>query len=245
MIADVTDALILAAGTGSRLQAGTGLRTPKPLLEIGGQPLISYTLQSLARAGVRRFHIVVGANGDALIDALRPLLPAGRELIPIPNPEWRLQNGISVLCAAASLRAPFFLTMADHLFEFTILERLQAQGERERLNLAVDRKIAAVFDLDDAMKVEVSASGLLTRIGKALETYNAIDTGVFLASPILFDYLHRAKREGDCALADGVRLMAADDAVRCVEVGAAWWQDVDTPEMLATAEREVFRLTSL
>ena len=41
---------------------------------------------------------------------------------------------------------------------------------------------------------------------------------------------------------DGVRLMAAERKVRAIDIGEAWWQDVDTPEMLAHAEQEVARL---
>ncbi|MDQ6808610.1 MAG: NTP transferase domain-containing protein [Verrucomicrobiota bacterium] len=243
MITNVTDALILAAGIGSRLTMATGANTPKPLLEIAGRPLISYTIDSLARAGVRRFHFVVGANADSLVPALRGLMPAGLELNAIPNSAWQKANGVSVLCGEGRVKPPFFLTMADHLFEFSLLEKLLAHGEPSVLNLAVDRKIALVFDLDDAMKVQTDGE-LVTGIGKELETYDAVDTGVFLASESVFDYLRAAQRDGDCSLADGVRLMAADRAVRGVDIGEAWWQDVDTAGMLAQAELEVTRLTS-
>ena len=57
---------------------------------------------------------------------------------------------------------------------------------------------------------------------------------LFVRSEI-FDYLERAKsgsRGSDCSLADGVRLMAGDDKVRAIDIGDAWWQDVDTPQML-------------
>lgn len=243
MITKVTDALILAAGAGSRLSSVTGANTPKLLLPIGGRPLISYAIDALARAGVRRFHFVIGANGEALITALRTIVPSGLEVHGITNLSWQRQNGVSVLCAEGKVTAPFFLTMADHLFEFSILERLLAEGEPELLNLGVDRKIDEVFDLADAMKVQTKA-GAVVGIGKQLIEYDAIDTGVFLSSRMIFDYLWRAQRDDDCSLADGVRLMAADRAVRAVDIGDAWWQDVDTAEMLERAEIDSLRLTS-
>ena len=73
-------------------------------------------------------------------------------------------------------------------------------------------------------------------IGKNLATYDAIDTGLFICPEPLFDALRRAQRKGDCSLADGVRLMAAEGNVIAVDIGEAWWQDVDTPEMRAHAE---------
>jgi MurNAc alpha-1-phosphate uridylyltransferase len=45
-------ALILAAGRGERLRPLTDTR-PKPLIDVGGQPLIGWHLQALAAAGVR------------------------------------------------------------------------------------------------------------------------------------------------------------------------------------------------
>ena len=59
----------------------------------------------------------------------------------------------------------------------------------------------------------------------------------------MFDYLRRAVKDDDCSLAEGVRLMAEDGQARAIDIGEAWWQDVDTPEMLARAEQEAARLS--
>jgi choline kinase len=104
--------------------------------------------------------------------------------------------------------------------------------------VAVDRKINAIFDLGDAMKVKTNGDRVVA-IGKDLQDYDAIDTGLFVCPPEVFTYLEQAKRDGDCSLADGVRAMAADGKVRAIDIGDAWWQDIDTPEMLAQAEKVV------
>ena len=239
---EITDAVVLMAGTGSRLRA-SGEILPKPLVPIFGRPLISYIVPALQMVGVRNLHAVVGANGDGLIAKLRDLIPAPMRLNPISNPDWQKQNGLSVLCAEGKVREPFLLTMGDHLFDASILECIVEQADRARLNLAVDHKIETIFDLDDAMKVQTSGDRVVA-IGKNLTDYNAIDTGVFLCPNELFGSLRRVRRDGDCSLADGVRLMARDGKVRAIDIGDAWWQDVDTPEMYAHAEehfREVAR----
>lgn len=233
----VTDAVILMAGVGSRL----GAAVAKPLVEVGGRPLISYTFDALRRAGVRNVHVVLGANGSELAAQVRPLVPASMRFHPISNPAWQKQNGVSVLCAAGKVKAPFFLAMGDHLFEFAIFESLLAQSDPSQVNLAVDRKIESIFDIDDAMKVR-TADDRVVAIAKDLTEYDAIDTGAFLCSAELFDYLTRAQRDGDCSLADGIRLMAAERKVRAIDIGEAWWQDVDTPEMLQRADEESARL---
>ncbi|MDQ6654550.1 MAG: NTP transferase domain-containing protein [Verrucomicrobiota bacterium] len=237
----ILDAVILMAGAGSRLRASRN-EIPKPLVPILGRPLISYTIDALHRAGVRKFHAVVGAESDRMIAGLRPLLPAGMTLNVIPNDEWKKQNGVSLLQAEGHLAAPFLLLMADHLFDEAVLETLVRQSDPEQLNLAVDRKLGAIFDLDDAMKVQTEGERV-TGIGKTLSPYDAIDTGAFLCSLEIFRYLRAAQNEeGDCSLAEGVRLMAHDRKVRAIDIGSAWWQDVDTPEMLRHAESILRRL---
>jgi len=238
--ARVTDAVILMAGVGSRLGSSTGALA-KPLVQIGGRPLISYVFEALEKAGVQTIHAVLGATSGQLEAELVPLVPAGMRLNPITNPDWKKQNGISVLSAAAHVQEPFFLTMGDHLFEHSILHALLIEADRTQANLAVDRKIESIFDLDDATKVLTTGSRIVA-IGKDLKDYDAIDTGVFLCPTEIFDYLRRARRNDDCSLSDGIRLMAAEKKVRAIDIGDAWWQDVDTPEMLARAEEESARL---
>ena len=131
--------------------------------------------------------------------------------------------------------------MSDHLFDESIVDLLIALSDPDLLNVALDRKLGAIFDLDDAMKVQTRGDQIVA-IGKHLRDYDAIDTGMFVCPLKIFDYLERAKSRGrgsNCSLADGVRLMAADNQVRGIDIGATWWQDIDTPEMLACAETQL------
>jgi choline kinase len=230
----VTEAVILMAGTGSRLRHNNGI-IPKPLTPILDRPLVSYTIDLLAGAGITILNVVVGYESAALISGLKPLVPPGLQLRLIDNPNWQKQNGLSVLAAAEHMAKPFLLTMADHLFDETIVDLLIQHAELGELNLAIDRKIGSICDIDDAMKVQMRGHRVAA-IGKDLAQYDAIDTGLFVCPLALFDYLERAKQNGDCSLADGVRLMAADGKVRGIDIGDSWWQDVDTAEMLRQAE---------
>ena len=234
----VREAVILMAGSGSRLR-GSDEAFLKPLVPILGQPLISYTITALIRAGIRKINAVVGFESQRLIDALKQLVPPGIGIHPIENREWQKQNGISVLAAKDNVGAPFLLTMSDHLFDDAIIDLLIESADLNCLNLAIDKKLNSIFDLADAMKVQARRNRV-TAIGKDLPEYNAIDTGLFVCSEEIFDYLERAKsrsRGSDCSLADGIRLMAAENKVRAVDIGDRWWQDVDTPAMLSHAQQ--------
>ena len=231
----ISDAVLLMAGSGSRLVAG-GHVLPKPLIQIAGRAVFSYMIDALQRAGIETVHVVTGPKSDALLKGLEPLIPVEIKLHPIHNPEWQKQNGVSVLAAKPYIREPFLLTMGDHLFGPLIVDLAITESDLKRLNLAVDRKLDAIFDLTDAMKIKTSGDRV-TAIGKDLKDYDAIDTGLFVCSPEIFDYLEKAQRGEDCSLADGVRAMAGDGKVRAIDIGDAWWQDIDTPEMLAAAEK--------
>ena len=233
----ITEAVVLMAGAGSRLSSpATGAL--KPLTPILDHPLISYLFDELSSAGIRRIHAVVGYQAELLMTRVKPLIPASLDVRFIHNPDWQKQNGVSVLAASGRVKDPFVLTMSDHLFDENLLKAFLSQAKQPALNLAIDRKIEAIVDIDDAMKVVTRGDRVVT-IGKDLTEYNAIDTGLFVANDELFSYLETAKRGGDCSLADGVRLMADEGKVRAVDIGDAWWQDVDTPKTLAAAQNHL------
>jgi 1L-myo-inositol 1-phosphate cytidylyltransferase len=231
----IREAVILMAGLGSRLRVHGQSQVPKPLTPILGRPLISYNLEGLQLAGIETVYAIVGFEEELVVDGIKPLIPRGLEIRFIHNSEWRKQNGVSVLAAAGAVHGPFLLIMSDHLYEQNIFDQLARTSSKNEIALAVDRKIASIFDLDDAMKV-VTVGDRVVRLEKNLEQYDAIDTGLFACSPRIFHYLELAKHEGDCSLAEGVQFAANDSQVRAVDIGDAWWQDIDTPEMLGAAE---------
>jgi choline kinase len=229
------EAVIIMAGSGSRLRSN-GRSLIKPLVPVLGRPLISYTFEMLANAGIRTVYSIVGFESESLVAQLPPLIPRDLDVRFVENRNWKKQNGVSVLVAANYVHSPFLLTMSDHLFDQSIVDLLLGGSRRDQLNLAIDRKLDSVFDLNDAMKVKTRGDRMIA-IGKDLKDYDAIDVGLSVCPPQIFAYLEQAKHDGDCSLAEGVRLMAGDDKVRVADIGDAWWQDVDTAEMLQHAEK--------
>ena len=145
------------------------------------------------------------------------------------------------LAARRVVDGDFVLAMADHLFEARALGRLLDEGpEPHGVALAVDRKLDTVFDLEEATKAQLSGTRV-TRVGKELAQFEAVDTGLFYAGPPLFGALDRSVAVGRTTLSDGVNVLAAEGHVRAVDVGDCRWLDVDTPEELRQAERIVSR----
>ena len=235
LMSSISEAVVLMAGQGSRLR-GSDKTLLKPLIQMLGRPLICYTIEVLIRAGIRKARFIVGYQSDRMIAGIKQLVPSGFEHSFIENREWQKQNGISVLAAANHVTSPFLLTMSDHLFDQSIVDLLLGYADLGELNLAIDRKVDSIFDRDDAMKVQ-TRGGRVFGIGKDLTAYDAIDTGLLVCPLSIFDHLEREKHDGDCSLADGVRSMASEGKARAVDIGSAWWQDIDTPEMLGQAEK--------
>src|SRR5204863_8627749 len=102
---------------------------------------------------IDRVHLVVCYEMDRMIAQVEPLIPSGITASFIENCDWRKQNGISVHAAAGHVDAPFLLTMSDHIFDNTIIDRLLNNFDPGLLNIAVDRNLDSILDLDDAMKV--------------------------------------------------------------------------------------------
>jgi 1L-myo-inositol 1-phosphate cytidylyltransferase len=226
--------VILAAGLGSRLADGRPV--PKPLREVAGVPLIVRIIRALEKGGIREIGIVVGHLGDELKSGLSDYEHRAK-LSFFPNDEYEKPNGTSVLKARDFVTGPTLLLMSDHLWSPRLLSSVVSYpiAERESV-LGVDYRIDACFDLDDATKVQVQGDRITT-IGKTLDDYNALDTGMFVITPAFIEALDVVNGPTGCSLSQGVARLAAEGRMKAADVGDATWIDIDTPEAHAEAER--------
>ena len=234
-MSNVKECLILAAGNGTRIRAASGYR-PKPLVEFRGKPLLEHIIMNARGAGIERFTVVIGYRADLMRAWFAQQWLDGVSVHFVENPDYHKQNGVSALKARGAIKDDFLLLMADHIFEAGTARRLihqpLASGD---VILAVDSRIHKVFDLDDATKVRRSGADIVD-IGKEISNYDALATGMFLCSPMLFETLESVMKNGDCSLSDGMRRLAAERRFHAFDIGNAEWQDVDTPEALAYAD---------
>ncbi len=111
----IKQAMILAAGKGTRLRPLT-LETPKPLVEVGGQPLIVWHIKALQAAGITDITI----NASWLADKLMSTLGDGAQYGV--NLQWSVEEdepletagGIFQALQTGKLQnAPFVLVNSD------------------------------------------------------------------------------------------------------------------------------------
>lgn len=236
----ITQAVILAAGRGSRLAASdeNSKEFSKPLLQVGGSSLLGHALCACADAGVERAYIVTGYRADSVRAEMDrwPML----DTVEIYNPDWALPNGLSVAASRRVVEGDFLLLMADHLFDSSILADLAADSWSGDVTLAVDARVDAVIDLEDATKVRRDGDRIVD-IGKTIEDFDAVDCGLFRCTPAIFDALEQAARARPPSLSCGLRHLIRTGSFRAMEIGGRWWQDVDTPEMALTAAKKLDR----
>ena len=148
-------ALILAAGTGSRLGKHTKDNT-KCMLEINNVSLIKHTLEKLNNVGVRKLILVVGYKKDNLIqhvgDKYKDI-----DIEYVENPIYDQTNNIYSLYLAKDKleQDDTILLESDLIFEEEVLQRLL---DDERRSLAVVDKYqswmdgtAVTLDSDDSI----------------------------------------------------------------------------------------------
>ncbi len=230
----IEQALILAAGNGRRLASPNGL--PKPLTPIGHRAMIDHILGHLAQAGLKKVFVVVGYRAGEIEHHLRQTRFSNLIEI-IYNPDYARPNGVSLLCAEDHIVENFLLLMSDHLFEAESLRSVLNEAPPEDGGLlVVDSKLDRIFDLADATKVQ-RWDGKLARLGKDLNFFDAVDTGMFALTPAVFASMRESIRAKEESLSGGIAELAQRSLVLTQDIGARRWIDVDTPEAAAEAER--------
>ncbi len=233
------DALIIAAGFGSRLR---DISDSKPMTPIAGIPLLELGVRQAKAAGVERVVVVTGHEADRLEAALPAL--AGRAGIPVVAQrveDWSKPNGWSVLAGASVIAGNYLLMMSDHIFSGSILTRLAGQGGADRgVTLAVDYRCDhPLIDPDDATWVRLDGAGFIQAIGKTIAPYDAVDCGAFLCTPELAEAIRTAIAGGKAgSLSEGMQILADAGRAATMDIGDAWWLDVDDPRAFALAEAQ-------
>jgi len=233
------EVVIIAAGMGSRLSQ---LFSPKPLTPLLGLRLIERILFVAKSVGINDFNIVVGYKAAVIKQAIGDGRKYGVRIKYIENPEWKKGNGVSVLKARNHVNGKFLLLMSDHLFDEQILERLlTAHVKPGHCVLCVDRNVSQDHsNIEDATKVYCE-DDYVKQIDRVLKKFNAIDTGLFLCTPAIFDALEQSVRNGQYSLSAGNQILAEQGKLVTLDMTGSFWIDVDDEAALQKAKRSLLQ----
>jgi CDP-L-myo-inositol myo-inositolphosphotransferase len=134
---------------------------------------------------------------------------------------------------------PLFLVQtADHLLSSGALEQLLEAGGPAAL---IDPEPGDAWEGGTRARV---VDGRVMALSKSIDD-PAIDCGVFLVSPHVFDQFETQAGRGDFSLAGLLTASAVSQPLRAVPLPAGeWWQDIDTPDDLRVAGRLLRRSLS-
>lgn len=222
-------AMIFAAGRGERMRPLTD-HTPKPLLDVGGKPLIVWHLERLAAAGVKEVVINTSWLAEKIPAALGDGGRFGLNITYVYEGEVPLETGGGMLNALPLLGdAPFWLVNGDVFtdYDYAMLPReLSGWAHLVMIN-PPPQAPNGDFALD--------SNGRLIAEGDAKLTYSGI--GVFRRE--LFDDWQSVIGELAAQDQNPPRFKLAPllrDAMRRAKITgehyAGVWMDVGTPERL-------------
>lgn len=119
----ISTALLLAAGTGSRLRPLT-LDAPKCLTEVGGRPILARLIENLRIQGITRLVVVTGYMEHCIVEFLR-YNAADMQVDYVFNPDYRTTNNIySLWLAREQIKEPFLLLESDLVFDASMLDEM-------------------------------------------------------------------------------------------------------------------------
>lgn len=224
-------AMILAAGFGSRLRPLTD-RLPKPLVEVGGKPLIAYALALARAAGIRDVVINLHHHGTAIRAALGDGAAYGVSIQYSPE-DPILDTGGGILRARPLLGAERFVVLnSDSIIDLDLRRLVDwhvARGGVATMVLRHDREQTRYGEVEIDADLRVRRLlGRPARVDRPLTPY--MFAGVHVLEPAVFD--HMATGAFGIVRQTYPALLAADRPVYGY-VHDGYWRVLDTHAGLA------------
>ena len=173
---------LLAGGLGTRIMEETRLR-PKPMVEVGGQPILRHIMQFYADQGFREFAIALGYKGEVIRDYFELHPAPGWSVDLVDTGEKTMTGGRLKRMACVLGNETFMATYGDGV----------ADVDLDAL-LAFHRAHGRIATLTAVRPPERSTRMLLD--GEEVEGFERrtqgdgwVNGGYFVFQPAIFDYL--------------------------------------------------------
>ncbi|HTH94996.1 MAG TPA: nucleotidyltransferase family protein [Rhodocyclaceae bacterium] len=223
-------AMVLAAGRGERMRPLTD-HLPKPLLDVGGKPLIVWHLEKLMAAGLTDVVINHAHLGEKLVEALGDGSKFGVRIQWSPEPPGALETAGGIAQALPLLGdEPFLVVNGDIYSDWNYalaLQRATVLGDDLAHLVLVPNPPhhpEGDFLLDcDRVRDAAATPGRLTYAGIGIyrpALFGGLASGQpAKLAPLLREAMHNDKVSGECH--------------------PRRWEDVGTPERLAALDKEL------
>lgn len=232
--------VILAGGLGTRLAEETESR-PKPMVEIGGHPIIWHIMQIYAAAGFNEFVVALGYKGEVIkdyflnfrarqSDVTVDLSTGGVTYSSMRAPSWNVHlvdTGDATMTGGRLLRLRsllknerFMLTYGDGVARIDIQALMkfhQAHGKIATLTAVRPPSRFGSLALSDGGAVDAF-------VEKPQVNQGWINGGFFVFEPAIFSYL---QNDATILEREPLEALVSDDQMRayCLD---DFWQPMDT-----------------
>ena len=227
----IENALILAAGKGTRMWPLTE-NSPKPLLPLGGLPIIERQIQELKKVGVNNVYILIGYRMKEISDYLDNA-KLGLNINYIVQ-EKQKGTGHAVNQAKGKISGYFYCLNGDILVNSENLENLG--NNKGKMTMMVTK----VNDGSNFGVVESKNGHLLSIVEKGVSGENMINAGIFLFNEEIFTAINNIKESirGEYELTDA--LQSISNQIHILEYKGLW-MDIGRPWDLITANEEYMK----
>jgi glucose-1-phosphate cytidylyltransferase len=180
----IDDVVILCGGRGTRLQEHTQ-SIPKPLVEIGGLPILWHVIQIYAAHGLRRFLLCTGHKGELIEEFVASeAWPDGVEVVCIDTGADTPTGGRIAQAGALLGDRPFCATYADGVADIDL--RRLIDYHREHGDLATMTVVRPELQFGVA---ELDGDGRVRRFREKPRAEHWVNGGFFCFEPGALGYI--------------------------------------------------------
>lgn len=214
-------AVILAGGLGTRMGDATASR-PKPLVEVGGQPILWHILKIYQRFGISDFIVCAGYSGQLLKDYFARDRGEGWSVDVVDTGEMTATGGRLRRVRHLLGRETFCLTYGDGVADVDLAKLMAFHREQ--------RKLVTVTAVQPSMPFGVitfseNGTGAVEFEEKPRLKDIWVNSGFFVVEPEALDYV---SGDGE-AWENGPMTRLAKEGQLAAYKHTGFWQCMDTP----------------